>query len=200
MPSRSRSTQRDFTPREPPKESPGRATPPDVDLPLANGQVYRGPMGQVFATAIDSPTMMGDLPGQRTDAGDGPIFDASPAGRHRSSAHLRRPPRPVRRSGEAAHPGRVGTDPESPGQERRGGDLGADERADGPGRVRQVRPRRDLDHHRPRTRAGRSASFYAYAGDHYSLAQPDGRHFCVGCHPGHSGIPTSSHEHAERLR
>ena len=47
---------------------------------------------------------------------------------------------------------------------------------------------------------GRSASFYAYAGDHYSLARPNGRHFCVGCHPGHSGIPPVSHEHAERLR
>ena len=33
-----------------------------------------------------------------------------------------------------------------------------------------------------------------------SLTKPLGRHFCVGCHPGHSGVPPTSHQHAERVR
>ena len=52
----------------------------------------------------------------------------------------------------------------------------------------------------PRDRDGRSARFYAFAGDHYSLAQPRGRHFCVGCHAGHSGLPPEAHQHAERQK
>jgi len=47
---------------------------------------------------------------------------------------------------------------------------------------------------------GTQATFYAYAGDHYSLTQPLGKHFCVGCHPGHSGLSLTSHDHAERLK
>jgi hypothetical protein len=46
---------------------------------------------------------------------------------------------------------------------------------------------------------GRRATFYAFAGDHYSLTAPGGRHFCVGCHPGHSGLPGTQHKHAERV-
>jgi len=46
--------------------------------------------------------------------------------------------------------------------------------------------------------AGRRTAFYAFAGDHYSLATAGGRHFCVGCHPGHSGMPPADHrKHAE---
>ena len=86
---------RGFTPREPPKESPGRATPPE-SLALANGQVYRGPMGQVFATAIDSPTHDG-RPARSTDRRRRRADLQRAAGRrHRPPADLRRPPRPVR--------------------------------------------------------------------------------------------------------
>ena len=52
---------------------------------------------------------------------------------------------------------------------------------------------------RAKDSAGRQASFYAIAGDHYSLTAPGGRHFCVGCHPGHSGMAPADHHHAERL-
>ena len=46
---------------------------------------------------------------------------------------------------------------------------------------------------------GRQAGFYAFAGDHYSLTSAGGRHFCVGCHPGHSGMPLAQHRQAEQL-
>lgn len=37
---------------------------------------------------------------------------------------------------------------------------------------------------------GEKATFYAFAGDHYSGARPGFTHFCTGCHTGHSGTPT----------
>ncbi|QDU77970.1 hypothetical protein Pan97_50490 [Bremerella volcania] len=38
--------------------------------------------------------------------------------------------------------------------------------------------------------SGERATFYAFAGDHYSGARPGFTHFCTGCHTGHSGTPT----------
>ena len=156
-------------------------------------------MGQLFATAIDTPTMMGDLPGQRTDSGSGPIFDAPPPG---AVDHLRiyaarrdrfdDPQRP-RIAGEWEWILKVPV---------RNGVAGAWVPTDSPtvlagydsgGRVVKWKTN-TADQH------GRQAVFYAYAGDHYSLTQPFGKHFCVGCHPGHSGLNAVSHEHAERER
>jgi len=37
--------------------------------------------------------------------------------------------------------------------------------------------------------AGEKATFFAFAGDHYSGARPGFTHFCTGCHTGHSGTP-----------
>jgi len=31
-------------------------------------------------------------------------------------------------------------------------------------------------------------TLFAYAGHHYSSAQPGGKHFGIGCHPGHTGL------------
>jgi hypothetical protein len=42
--------------------------------------------------------------------------------------------------------------------------------------------------------AGRSATFYAIAGDHYSGTRKDGYHFCIGCHAGHTFIHADIHE------
>jgi WD40-like Beta Propeller Repeat len=173
------------------------ATPP-AELPLANGQVFRGAMGQVFATGVDTPTRMADLPGQQTDTGEGPIFDASPPG---AIDHLRI---------YAARRDRF-DDPDKPRIPGawelilkvpvKSGVAAAWLPTDSPtvlagfdkaGQiVHWTTPAKDRD--------GRSAEFYAYAGDHYSLTRPSGKHFCVGCHPGHSGIPAASHNHAERL-
>jgi hypothetical protein len=167
---------------------------------LANGQTYSGPTGHVFATAVDARTTMADLPGQRTDTNEGPIFDGPPPG---SVDHLRI---------YAARRDRFDdpVKPRIPGgwelilttKKIDKGAVGVIVPTDTPtvlagfdeaGRVvRWTTPARDS--------AGRSATFYAYAGDHYSLARPGGRHFCVGCHPGHSGLPAAAHDHAERVR
>jgi hypothetical protein len=184
--------------RHPAAATVGGATPP-ATLSLAGGRTYVGPMGQVFATGLDSPTYMGELPGQKTDAGTGPVYAGPPAG---AIDHLRiyaarrdRFDDPVR--------------PRVPGEWEmmlkvpvKGGAAATWAPADAPsvlagydreGRVvRWTTPVKDA--------AGRSATFYAYAGDHYSLTRPLGRHFCVGCHPGHSGVPPDSHKHAERVR
>src|SRR5262249_55538545 len=42
--------------------------------------------------------------------------------------------------------------------------------------------------------------FFAFAGDHYSATRAGGKHFCVGCHPGHSGLGREDHRHGERER
>jgi hypothetical protein len=45
--------------------------------------------------------------------------------------------------------------------------------------------------------SGRSASFYAYAGDHYSGMRPGGYVFCNGCHTGHTFLDIDL---AERIK
>jgi hypothetical protein len=48
---------------------------------------------------------------------------------------------------------------------------------------------------------GRQATFYALAGDHYSSPRPNGYHFCIGCHTGHStNHGVNSGDVAERVR
>jgi hypothetical protein len=169
------------------------------DLKLLNGQSYRGPTGHVFATSIDAATLMGDLPGQRTDTTDGPIFDGPPAG---SIDHLRV---------YAARRDRFDdpVKPRIPGEFELILKSQVKKGATGllvPTEVPTVLAGFDKDGRvvqwetKAKDAAGRSATFYAYAGDHYSLARMGGRHFCVGCHPGHSGLPFSAHDHAERVR
>ena len=46
-------------------------------------------------------------------------------------------------------------------------------------------------------RSGKSASFFAVAGDHYSGIRKDGYHYCLGCHAGHTFIPVDITERAK---
>jgi hypothetical protein len=176
----------------------GSGTPP-AELRLISGSVYRGEKGQLFATALDGPTMMAQLPGQKTDSGASPIFHAPPSGRiERIRIYASRRDR--------------FDDPKIPripgGWEPildlpvTNGTVASWIPTDSPtvlagfdstGRVAEWQSQVS-DH------AGNRASFYAFAGDHYSLAQPHGKHFCVGCHPGHSGLDPASHIHRERLK
>src|SRR5262249_27197973 len=57
------------------------ATPtvPETDLNLPGGRMYHGPTGSVLVTGPYA-AMMNDLPGQQTDAGEGPIFGPAPEG------------------------------------------------------------------------------------------------------------------------
>jgi hypothetical protein len=180
------------------KKVSGQGTSP-AELPLLNGQVFRGGMGQVFATAVDSSSAMKDLPGQRTDAGEFPIFDSPPSG---AIDHLRI---------YAARRDRF-DDPELPRIAGKWELILKAPISKGAGATwapidsPTVLAGFDKTGHVVRWSTGakdcqgRQATLYAIAGDHYSLTQPNGKHFCVGCHPGHSGLPSSAHNHAEHLR
>jgi hypothetical protein len=189
--------ERKFTLRESGSEVSGPGTAP-TELSLVSGNVYSGPVGQVLVTAVDAPTLMRDLPGQRTDTGNGPIFDSPPTG---AIDHLRiyaarrdRFDDPVKprvpgdwelilkipiKNGVAATMVPTDTPTVLAGFDKAGHI------------VRWSTSAKD--------RRGSQATFFAYAGDHYSLAQPNGKHFCVGCHPGHSGFSLETHKHAESL-
>lgn len=171
---------------------------PVAELSLANGHIYKGPMGRVLATAVDSPTAMGDLPGQKTDTGEGPIFTSAPAGEF---DHLRI---------YAARRDRF-DDPVKPripgGWELlvkipiKSGSAAGLIPADSPTVLAGFDKTGHIVHWTTaaKDKQGRQATLYAYAGDHYSQSPPDGKTFCVGCHPGHSGVPTDTHKHAENL-
>jgi hypothetical protein len=178
-----------------PPDSPG---PParEAEVLLAGGRTYHGPVGALMATALYDEKMS-DLPGQRTDTGEGPIFTAPPEG---AFDHLRIYAARRDRFDDPNRP-RVPGEWELllklPASSNSGGQLPTDAPTvlAGFGKdgkvVRWTSPARDSQ--------GRQATFYAFAGDHYSLAAPGGRTFCVGCHPGHSGIPRAEHRHAERV-
>ncbi|MSR53270.1 MAG: hypothetical protein EXS09_08255 [Gemmataceae bacterium] len=190
--------ERKFVLHDPAKLIVGQGTGP-AELRLTSGEQYRGPMGMVFATGLDAPTQLGDLPGQMSDTGEAPIFDSPPAG---TLDHLRI---------YAARRDRF-DDPTIP-RTRGSWELilkypvknGA-AASWVPSDVPTVLAGFDKDGHvvqwttAAKDRQGRRASVYAYAGDHYSLAQPNGKHFCVGCHPGHSGMTTEAHRHAEQSK
>ena len=174
---------------------PAAPAPPEVAVPLLGGGKYLGPTGTLLATGLSSLTM-GELPGQQTDAGTGPVFAPPPAGAIvKLKVYASRRDRfddPTR----SRVPG--GWEPllELPAKDAASGTLPTDAPtvlagfgADGKV-VRWETAAADS--------AGRKAAFYAFAGDHYSLTAPGGRHFCVGCHPGHSGLPPADHrKHAE---
>ncbi len=175
--------------------SPGENSAPERSLLLLSGKTYHGTTGTVFATGLTTLTM-GDLPGQKTDAGNGPVFVPPPA-----KAIVKLKVWASRRD-RFDDPARSRV----PGEWEPLVEIAATDAAGGPvptdaptvlagfgsdGRVvRWESAAADA--------AGRRAAFYAFAGDHYSLTTPAGRHFCVGCHPGHSGMPPADHrKHAE---
>ena len=178
-----------------PPAGPPEPPPAARELTLAGGRAYRGPVAMATASGLYLTPMAG-LPGQQTDAGEGPIFAAPPPGafdRLRVYASRRDrfddPARPrvpggwellvdvpARDSAASVLP---------PGEPTVLAAFGADGKV-----VRWTTAAKDS--------RGRRASFFAFAGDHYSLAAAGGRTFCVGCHPGHSGLTPADHNHAER--
>jgi hypothetical protein len=181
-------------PRQPP--APPAAGPAD-EVRLADGTTYRGPVGTVFNSSL-YVSQLGDLPGQRTDRGEGPIFDRPPPGSlHTIKIFAARrdrfddPVRP-RLAGTWELLAEMPVTGDSFGGRLPAGvptvlaGFGADGRV-----VRWTTAARDAQ--------GRQATFYAFAGDHYSAVRSAGKHFCLGCHPGHSGLARADHRHAERL-
>jgi hypothetical protein len=172
---------------------------PKVDIELAGGRSYHGTAGVMMMTGLYS-AQMNELPGQETDIGQRPVFGPPPEGsisRVRIwSAHRDRFDDPVRPRVPGAWELLAelnGSDP--------GGSTGGRLPPFGPtvlaafdrdGKVlKWTTPAMDSQ--------GRRATFYGYAGDHYSLVSAGGKTFCVGCHPGHSGVPPVTHKHAERV-
>lgn len=181
---------------EPLPNFPAYSPRAEVELALFGGRNYRGTTGTLHATGLYQ-AMMNDLPGQTTDTGAGPIFSPPPNG---AIDHLRIYAARRDRFDDPTRP-RVPGGWELlltlPASGTAGGLLPTDTPTvlAGFGKdgkvVRWASPAKDA--------AGRQANFYAFAGDHYSLTAPGGRHSCVGCHPGHSGMGRSDHNHAERL-
>jgi hypothetical protein len=170
----------------------------DQELRLTNGTTYRGPLGTIFNSGLYA-FQHGDLPGQRTDTGEGPIFaQPPPESLHSVRIYASRRDRfddPVK----PRIPGAWELLVDAPVT---GNTLGTRIPANVPtvlagfgkdGKiVRWTTPAKDSQ--------GRQATFYAFAGDHYSAARPMGKHFCIGCHPGHSGFARADHHHAEKTR
>ena len=165
---------------------------------LANGTTYQGPAGQVFNSDL-YVQQVADLPGQTTDAGTGPIFDAPPEGSMATIAvYASRRDRfddPVqpRVPGAWELLAKVPTRGKSFGAWLPAGVPTVLAGLDADGKVaRWSTQAKDLQ--------GHQAAFYAFAGDHYSAVRPNGQHFCVGCHPGHSSMSRQDHRHAERMK
>jgi hypothetical protein len=180
------------------KPTPTPAAAPTDELRLANGTTYRGPAGTVFNSGLYA-FQHGDLPGQRTDTGEGPIYDRPPG----QSLHTIRIY--ASRRDQFDDP----VKPRIPG----GWELLMETPVNGEGfgvrlpagvptvlagftkagRVlRWTTAAKDSQ--------GRQATFYAFAGDHYSAVRPFGKHFCIGCHPGHSSLARADHHHAEQIK
>jgi hypothetical protein len=179
------------------REGVAPTLPPGKGVDLADGRPYHGPAGVVFNSALYA-RLVNDAPGQETDRGEKPIFDAMP---EHTLHHVRV---------YASHRDRF----DDPHQVRivggwellvklpvTGASAGGWVPAGMPtvlaGFTREQRVARWQT--AARDSQGRQATFYAFAGDHYSAVRAGGQHFCVGCHPGHSGLTRSDHHHAERL-
>jgi hypothetical protein len=177
------------------KESSGGGSPAP-DSGSENGPNPGGQRGTIMATSIDMPTFMGDLPGQRTDAGQGPIFDGPPAD---AIDHLRIYAARRDRFDDPVKPRIPGAWELVVKAPVKAGVVSANLPTDTP----TVLAGYDKTGHivrwetQPRDSQRRRAAFYAYAGDHYSQMRPTAKIFCVGCHPGHSGVPPDTHKHAE---
>lgn len=171
----------------------------DIEVPknyrLANGQEYHGPVGRHHNNVVNR-ALPNPFPGQRTDTGAGPVvpfptgikaFAIYAAYRDRFDD----PAVPRIRGGWE----RLLTVPAEPN-----GDLSAWVPANpaiptvlaGLGEDGKVFKWGGG----ATDSAGRSATFYAIAGDHYSGTRKGGYHFCVGCHAGHTFIQADIHERA----
>src|SRR5262249_22906270 len=141
----------------------------------------------------------GDLPGQKTDRGEGPIFAAPPAKSiHSIRVYASRrdrfdDPLKLRVQGDWELLVDAPVNGDNFGTRIPAGVPTVLAGFDPTGRVvRWTTPAKDME--------GEQATFYAFAGDHYSAARAMGKHFCIGCHPGHSGLAGADHHHAEKAK
>ena len=169
-----------------------------MEIPLADGTMYRGAGGTVFASSL-SALLVNDLPGQKTDRGEGPIFAPPP----KDSLHSIRIYASRRdRFDDPVQPRIVGKWEllvEAPvNADSMGARLPAGVPTVLAGFTKEGKIVRWTT--APKDVSGRQATFYAFAGDHYSAVRTMGKHFCIGCHPGHSGMGRTDHNHAEKIK
>lgn len=171
---------------------------PVEDVRLAGGASFRGSLGTLFNSGLYA-FQHRDSIGQKTDTGDGPIFTQPPKELLHSlriyASHRDRfdDPAQPRVAGKWELLLDVPIQGESIGVRVPAGMPTVLACFDKDGKVaRWKTPARDS--------LGRQATFYAFAGDHYSAARPGGKHFCIGCHPGHSGLARADHQHAEKVQ
>jgi len=171
--------------QHPPPTTPGATQP--SKLRLLSDRLYEGPFGMLHNSMINVPAPDPFL-GQKTDTGAGPVVP--PPTNIKSivfyGAHRDRFDDPVnpRIAGEWEKLLTAPLDKQGhlrawvpAGRATPTVLAGLDEN----GKIaRWTSPAKDS--------AGRSATFYAIAGDHYSGTRPDGYHFCLGCHTGHTFI------------
>jgi hypothetical protein len=167
-----------------------------ADLKLASGKPYSGPTATLFASSLYA-NQHEELPGQKTNTGAGPIFAAPPEGlidHIRIYASYRDrfddPQRP-RVPGTWEHLVTIPTTPAGAG-----GLVPADVPTVLAGFTKEGTVARWTT--AAADAQGTRATFYAYAGDHYSVLRQGTRNFCVGCHPGHSGLGPTDHQHHEK--
>jgi hypothetical protein len=166
-------------------ESPASTPPPDLRQSLASGRTHAGPFGQLEAhflnIALEDP-----IPNVTADAGTGLVI-THPTGVKAIVLY-------------GAHRDRF-DDPEKP-RERGAWEKLAVVPLDEQQQVKTWVPADPLMptvlaglgedgkvfrwSSRAKDAAGKSATFYAYAGDHYSGTRPGGYVFCNGCHTGHT--------------
>jgi hypothetical protein len=151
--------------------------------------------GLVFAASLDY-SAMNSLPGQLTDIGEGPIFPPPPSGLiHEIKIYASERDR-FDHSENFRVPGNLNllstikvNDNSASGLVPSGEPtllVGFD-----------VHGKVALWNSNAKDSLGRQNSILGFAGDHYSLISPGKKHFCVGCHPGHSGLTSYEHKHNE---
>jgi len=179
------------TAQEPTMATAGSLRPSEMRLP--SGRVFKGSFG-LFENSMITVPAPDDFLGQQTDLGEHPVIPPPPNVKSVVfyAAHRDRFDDPVQ--------------PRIPGEWERLNTLPLDEH----GKLRGWVPAipgtptvlAGLDEKgavarwtsKAKDSAGRSATFYAIAGDHYSGTRPDGYHFCLGCHTGHTFIPADIRE------
>lgn len=151
--------------------------------------------GLVFATALNYSAMAA-LPGQVTDSGVGPIFNPPPQGliqelRIFASERDRFDhPEIARVQGKLHLLSTLKVKDNSASGWVSCGQPTLLAGFDAQGKVAQWNSE-------AKDSQGRQNSTLGFAGDHYSLIGAGKKHFCVGCHPGHSGLAPGDHKHNE---
>ena len=169
--------------------TPGTA-PPKIDL--ADGTKYDGPAGNVVNPGPTIAQTQGTR-GQKTDSGEEPLFGPPPQGA------IER----IRIYASSRDRFDVPDQPRVPGEWKLLREFPLDKQggintwlpAGIPTVLAGVNSKGEIATWTTAAKdsQGQQATFYAFAGDHYSGVRAGMHHFCLGCHPGHSNPGIRGH-------